>query len=227
MGDTTPAVSSNIKEEAEDCPINHDDEDSETKRGLNNITEEPSLFWSSCVLEEKFNMAALKKEDSSEHSSEEEFVAEEARPKRKEALIWKFFTFPNGEKKVNAAKVTCKVCGTTLSRGDPTKKYSFGNARMVRHVKTLHPRNYERASCARLQDDPPPAVSGTSTAPSTAPSSPHPDIQPAFGDLIPDIQPNFRHIMCCCIFCDEILAYGEQSISLICQRQQEHHCPSR
>ncbi|KAJ1167346.1 hypothetical protein NDU88_007738 [Pleurodeles waltl] len=34
----TPAVSSNINEEAEACPIEHDDEDSEIKRSLNIIT---------------------------------------------------------------------------------------------------------------------------------------------------------------------------------------------
>ncbi|KAJ1167411.1 hypothetical protein NDU88_007803 [Pleurodeles waltl] len=38
MGDTTPAVSSIIKEEAEACPIDHDYEDCEIKRSLNIIT---------------------------------------------------------------------------------------------------------------------------------------------------------------------------------------------
>lgn len=159
-------------------------------------------------------------EDEEEEEEEErQFLPEDPRPyKPKEHIIWQFFKIPRGQKKVNAAKVTCLICGSILSRGNPNKKYSFGNHTMIRHMNRLHPNNYAAAEVREMAQNLPPSLPSTSSMHQPTPSGRD------SREMVPNIQDFFGNYKIMCKFCGALLAYGEQSIKLINVAGQNHKC---
>lgn len=141
------------------------------------------------------------------HSSDEDILEEDPPKQRPESVVWTFFTFPAGEKKVNARKVTCLLCDRVLSRGSD-KKYSCGTASMYKHLRTIHPKNLAREEMRRAAKNPPPGIASTSGASTSAPPV--------------DIRPEFAFLQQHCTKCKTIICYGEQSVDAICAAQRNH-----
>lgn len=160
---------------------------------------------------------AVEEGSMSSHSSEDEFLREEVKAK-KNAAVWSMFTFPEGQSKVNAPLVTCKICHKVLSRGDVAKHYSFSNTSLIRHCIRYHPKNYAVAKQKELRE----RVEAAGSA-STSEGAPSTSALPS-GSPSDLVCPEFAELRVYCKHCPELISYGETSLAVICRMQREHRC---